>query len=63
VEKYGRAGQATDDKIIRRKRVAFLITKVKITRGIPNTYCFSSLAMETRPRLIVTLHAHCPSYC
>ena len=47
VEKYGRAGQATDDNIIRRMRFACWITKATNTLRICNTYCFSTARVVT----------------
>jgi len=55
VEKYGTAGQATDDSIIQCMRFAFWIPKATDTHSrIRNTYCFSTATMVTRTRLHVT---------
>ena len=51
---YGRAGQATDDNIIRRMRLACWITKATETLRISNTHCFSTATMVTRTRLNIT---------
>jgi hypothetical protein len=40
VGKYGRARLATDGNILRRMRLAYLITKATDTLRICNTYCF-----------------------
>ena len=56
VEKYGTAGKATDDKIIRRTRFALRITKVTVTLRIFSTYCFLMVIMIARLRLDITLH-------
>ena len=65
MEKYGRAGEATDGNIIRRMRFARSITKATHTPThtlrICNTYCFSTVTMVSRTRLIVTLYVHCLS--
>jgi hypothetical protein len=61
VEKYGTAGQATDDGIIRRMRFSCWITKATDTLGICNTYCFSMATILTRTYLNVTLYVHCLS--
>jgi hypothetical protein len=55
VEKYGTAGQAADDNIMRRMRFACWIIKAANTHsGISNTYCFSTAKMVSRTRLSVT---------
>ena len=54
-EKYGRAGQATDDSIIKCMRFAFWIPKATDTHSrVRNTCCFSTATMVTRTRLNVT---------
>ena len=53
VEKYGRDGQATDDSVIRRMRVACWITKTADTLRICNMYCFSTTRMVARMGLSV----------
>jgi hypothetical protein len=58
-KKYGRAGQATDDNIIRNIRIACYRTKATDTHRICNTYCFSTATMVTRTRPNVTLYVHC----
>jgi len=67
VEKYCRAGQATNDNVIRRKRIACWTTKDFArahanththTPRIYNTYCFSMAIMVTRTPLNVTLYVH-----
>jgi len=61
-EKYGTAGQATDDSIIQRIRFACWITKATDTRSrVRNTYCFSTATLVTRTRLNVTIIVHCLS--
>ena len=54
MEKYGRAGQATDGSIIRRMRFACWITKGTNTFIIVKAYCFSTARIVTRTHLIVT---------
>jgi hypothetical protein len=63
VEKYGSAGQAADDNIIRRMRIACWITKATDTHTlrICNTYCFSTAKVVTRTRLNVTSYVRCVS--
>jgi hypothetical protein len=57
VEKYCRAGQATDDNMAHAH--CMLDTKgYKHTLTICNTYCFSSTTVVTRTRLCVTLYVH-----
>jgi hypothetical protein len=61
VEKYDRAGQATDYKIVWRKCVACWMTKVTDTLGIPNTYRFSSAEiLRERASLLRYKHIACP---
>ena len=62
-KKYCRAGQATDDNIIWRMRIACWIIKGTDTHThtICNTYCFSIATMVARTCLNVTLQAHCLS--
>ena len=57
VEKYGRAGQATDDNIIRRMRFACY----KHTLKMCNTYCLSTATIVARICLNITLYVHCQS--
>jgi hypothetical protein len=55
VEKYGKAGQATDDDIIRRLRIACWITKATSTHSERvSTYCFCTATMVTVTRVSVT---------
>ena len=56
MEKYGRAGQATDDNIIRRMRFACCITKATDITLI-NTFCFfhGNNGYAKAPRSYVTL--------
>jgi hypothetical protein len=61
VEKFGRAGQAADDKIILRMRIGCWISKGSNTLRICNTYCFTVATMVTRSFLSVTLYVHCLS--
>jgi hypothetical protein len=56
---FGPAGQATDDNIITRMRIACWITKATDTLRSSNIPCFSRSTMVTRTRLSVTLHVHC----
>jgi hypothetical protein len=51
VEKYGRAGQATDDNIIWRMRFACWVNKATDTQLIFNTYCLSTVTVVTRTHL------------
>jgi hypothetical protein len=48
VEKYGRAGQATDDNITGRMRPSWWRTKATGTLRICNTYCFSTATVFVR---------------
>ena len=61
-EKYCRAGQATNDSITWRMRIACWTTKATQTLWIFKTYFFSTVIMVARMRLIVTLYVHC-LYC
>jgi hypothetical protein len=56
VAKYGRAGQATDNNIIRLMPFACWKTKATNKHTIRNNYCFSTTTMVTRKRLNVTLY-------
>jgi hypothetical protein len=60
VEKYCRAGQATDDNMV---YVPYMLdTKgYKHTHRICNTYCFSTATVVAQMCLYVTLYAHCLS--
>jgi len=62
-EKYGRAGQVTDDNIIRRMHFARWKTKATNTHThrMRNTHCSSTAGMVARSPLIVTLYVHCMS--
>jgi hypothetical protein len=64
VEKYDRAGQATDYNIIRRMRFACWITKATDTDSkYAITYLFSTATNVKRKRLNITLYVHflsCP---
>jgi hypothetical protein len=58
-KKYGRARQATDDKIA---YALFVLANYKHKHThtqVCNTYCFSTATMVTRTRINVTLHIHC----
>jgi hypothetical protein len=61
-EKYCRTGQATDDMVVRRMRIARCIPKATNTHRICNTYCFSTATVVARTRLNVTLCVHCLSF-
>jgi hypothetical protein len=61
VEKYGTAGQATDDNIIRRMRFACWIAEATDTLRLWYAYCFSTGTMVTRTCLSVTFYVHCLS--
>jgi len=63
VEKYCRTGQATDENIIRRMRIACWLTKDKYRHKlkIRNTYCFFMATADTREHVNVMLYAHCLS--
>jgi hypothetical protein len=77
VEKYGRAGQAADDNIMRRVRCACCVTKFTHTHThththrdththtqthiLFNTYCTSTATLVMRTRRHVTLSLHCLS--
>jgi hypothetical protein len=55
VEKYYKAGQATDDDIIRRLRIACWISKATSTHSEHgSTYCFCTATMVTLTRVNVT---------
>jgi hypothetical protein len=59
VEKYGVAGRVTDDKTIRRMRIACWKNKAKNTFI---TNCFFAATMVIQKRLNVKLYAHRLSY-
>jgi hypothetical protein len=61
VEKYCTAGQATDDNIIRRMRLAYWIAKATDTLRICHTFWFSMRTFVTRTRLNVTFIRTFPS--
>jgi len=54
VKKNDKAGQATDDTIIRHIRIAYWVTKATNTLRISNTYCFSMATIVTREHPNVT---------
>jgi hypothetical protein len=58
--RYGRAGQATDDNIIRRMLFACWITKSTGTHRIRNSYCFYTTTVVTRTRLNVSFKGTLP---
>ena len=59
VEKYGNAGQATDDN--RRMRLGLWISQATDTLWICYIYCFSKATMVMQRRLYSTLYVHCLS--
>jgi len=61
VEKYGRAGQATDDSIIRRMRIVCWIRKATNTPS-EDVLCFSTATVVTRTRYNFTFILGC-LYC
>jgi len=62
LEKYDRAGQATDENMTHEH--CMLDNKgYKYTVRICNNYCFSNAAMVRRRRLCVTSYVHCLSSC
>jgi len=62
-KKYCRAGQAIDDNIIGRMRIACRIPKAtKHTLRICNAYCYFTATMVARTRLNVKLYVNCLSY-
>ena len=55
MEKYGKAGQATGDYIIRRLRIACWITKATSTHSEHvSIYCFCTATMVMLTRVILT---------
>ena len=60
--KYGTAGQAIYDNIIRRMRVACWISKATHTLRIRSNCCFYILVMVARTRLNVTFIPFCLPY-
>jgi hypothetical protein len=59
VEKYVRAGEAIDDNITRRMRLACWITTATDTHWeYVIVFCFFIATMVTRTRLNVTLYVH-----
>jgi hypothetical protein len=62
VGKFCTAGQATDDSIIRRMRIACGIPKATNTVSEYVTHCFSTETVFARTHLNVTLYAHCLPY-
>jgi hypothetical protein len=64
VEKYGGTRQATDDNIIRRMRLACLITRIIDRHSDYVILIAFELQQCLRERACVTLSRHCPScYC
>jgi len=61
VEKYCRAGQATDDNMAH-AHYMLDTSGYRHTLRICNTYCFSTATMVARRRLIVTLYVHFSSF-
>jgi hypothetical protein len=62
MEKYGRAGQATDYNIIRRMRIAYWLTKVTNTDSeYVILIAFAPQQKVMRTRLNITLYVHCLS--
>jgi len=62
VEKYCRAGQATDDNMLYTH--CMLDTKgYKLTHSLCNAYCFSTATVVAQMHLSVTLLVHCMSVC
>jgi len=62
VEKYRRAGQATDDNMAH-AHCMLDNSGYKHTLRVCNTCCFSTTSMVARTRLSVTLHWRCLSCC
>jgi hypothetical protein len=60
VEKYCRAGHATDDNMAR-AHCMLDIKSYKHTLRIRNTYCFTTVTTVTRTRLNARLYVHCLS--
>ena len=54
-EKYGGAGEATDDNTVRRMRFACWINNTTIALGMCSTYCFSATKIILRKLLNITL--------
>ena len=54
MQKYGKAGQATDVNILQRMRMGCRVTRVTDTLRMSMTYCFSIATMDLRSRLIIT---------
>jgi len=62
MEKYGRAGQATDGNITRRMGSSWWRTKATVTLRIYNTYCFSTATIFVR-MLRRTYPPYLPRWC
>jgi len=60
VEKYGRAGQATDD--MAQAHCMPDNSGYKHTLTICNAYCFSAVTMAARTHFSVTLYVYCLPY-
>jgi hypothetical protein len=61
VEKYGRAGQATDDNLTWCKHTACWINKATVTHSEYATLIVSTAKMGKRTCLNVTLHVRFPT--
>jgi hypothetical protein len=62
VEKYCRAGRASNDNVIWRMHITCWIAYgYRHTLGICNTYCFSTATVVARTRHSVTSYVHCLS--
>jgi hypothetical protein len=61
VEKYSTAGQATDDNIIRRMRVACWMPNTTNRHSEYVTHSFSTTKIIARMRLNVVIYVHCLS--
>jgi hypothetical protein len=62
VEKYSTAGQATDDKIIRRRCIACWIPKTTDILRIGKAYCFRTTTLFMRTHLSVTFICALPDF-
>jgi hypothetical protein len=59
VEKYCRAGQATDDDNMTHVHCVLDTSGYRHILRLCNTHCFSTATMVARSRLSVTLYVHC----
>jgi hypothetical protein len=62
MEKYGVAGQATDNNTVRCMHLGRWLNKATDTHSEYIKVCFSTARNVTRPSLMLCLYVHCESY-